>query len=289
MMADMTGLPRAILLATDLSARCDRALHRARRLSRHWGVPLVALMVVEPAGLPDTRPARPRGRDAIAMAEARLRAEVLPVAPNAMILAEEGDPAEVIARVAAEHCCDLVVTGPAGNPTLAGFGLGSTVQSLLRISTVPVLIAKGSAHTDYRTILAATDLSAPSRHALETAARWFDGNLVAFNAYDLPFSGLVSDREAYDHETQRRVLAELNEFLAGSSLAAEKRRSLVAVAEQGAAPEIVQDYVDRFGIGLVTVASRGRSLAAELLLGSTATGIIARVTCDVLVVRQAGG
>lgn len=32
----MTGKPKAILLATDLSSRCDRALDRAVSLSELW-------------------------------------------------------------------------------------------------------------------------------------------------------------------------------------------------------------------------------------------------------------
>ena len=41
--------PKKILLATDLSARCDRALDRANQLVADWQAELVVLHVLDPA------------------------------------------------------------------------------------------------------------------------------------------------------------------------------------------------------------------------------------------------
>src|SRR6218665_3256022 len=43
------SLPRNILLATDLSQRCDRAHDRAIELARRWGARLTVVHVLEPA------------------------------------------------------------------------------------------------------------------------------------------------------------------------------------------------------------------------------------------------
>ncbi|MEE1611364.1 universal stress protein [Microvirga sp. CF3016] len=43
----MIGLPKTILLATDLSARCDRATDRAVALAEEWQAMLVVLHVLE--------------------------------------------------------------------------------------------------------------------------------------------------------------------------------------------------------------------------------------------------
>ena len=50
MNADPTFMrnPRKILLATDLSCRCDRALGRAALLSKRWHAGLMAMHVLEP-------------------------------------------------------------------------------------------------------------------------------------------------------------------------------------------------------------------------------------------------
>lgn len=50
--------PRSILLATDLTSRCDRAFDRAARLARQWNAPLHVLHAIEslppsiPVGVP---------------------------------------------------------------------------------------------------------------------------------------------------------------------------------------------------------------------------------------------
>lgn len=54
--AAMNGPPMRILLATDLSARCDRALDRAAQLAAEWGAELIALKVVESPQLLESRP-----------------------------------------------------------------------------------------------------------------------------------------------------------------------------------------------------------------------------------------
>ena len=46
-------MPRHLLLATDLSARCDRALDRAAQLAREWYADLLAVNVLNPAASPD--------------------------------------------------------------------------------------------------------------------------------------------------------------------------------------------------------------------------------------------
>jgi len=43
----MGGPPKKILLATDLSSRCDRALDRAAALAARWQSALVVLHVLE--------------------------------------------------------------------------------------------------------------------------------------------------------------------------------------------------------------------------------------------------
>ena len=43
----MSGRPKKILLATDLSSRSDRALDRAAALAAHWQSALVVLHVLE--------------------------------------------------------------------------------------------------------------------------------------------------------------------------------------------------------------------------------------------------
>jgi nucleotide-binding universal stress UspA family protein len=53
-----------------------------------------------------------------------------------------GEPAEIIARNAAERGCDGIVMGTHGRGAVAGMLLGSVATKVLHLSTVPVLFVK---------------------------------------------------------------------------------------------------------------------------------------------------
>lgn len=105
------GTPRKILLATDLSARGDRALERAVSLSVGWNAQLVIVHVLEDAHDPADMSRRPvlpswHGQpDAVSVARQRvaqgLRADLGECVRKAAVFVEEGEPAEVIERIAA--------------------------------------------------------------------------------------------------------------------------------------------------------------------------------------------
>jgi nucleotide-binding universal stress UspA family protein len=73
--AATTGPPGKLLLATDLSARCDRALERAVSLASQWQAQLTVLHAFEeapdPSALRDERsgPSWRRPPDAVAIAK----------------------------------------------------------------------------------------------------------------------------------------------------------------------------------------------------------------------------
>ena len=89
------GPPKCILLGTDLSCRCDRALDRAVQLARLWHASLHILHVVEGA---DPGFAGP---EQAAIAEREIRSDMgHRHIPFEMVL-ERGDPADAILRQAA--------------------------------------------------------------------------------------------------------------------------------------------------------------------------------------------
>jgi hypothetical protein len=72
---------------------------------------------------------------------------------------EQGDPPEVILRIAKEQGSELIVTGVARNETLGRFTLGKTVDRLLRVSEVPLLIVTDRAREPYQMVVVAVDFS----------------------------------------------------------------------------------------------------------------------------------
>ena len=282
------GAPRRILLATDLSFRCERALHRAAALSAQWQAPLVALHVLDtPAAQPemDGRPSwpatEPRGH-----AWKRLLADVGAVTRKATLLIGEGDPADAIAHTAETEDCGLIVLGITRDAVLDRILLGRTTDRLLRRSRLPLLVVKERPRRPYRRIVVATDFSEASRAALEAAARLFPGQSVTvFHAYEAPFSGLTADPRACRQDYREIPLQRCRAFLASVRRPAGWRPERVVV-ENGSPHRLLRNYVRDLDVDLVVLGIRRRNAIWELIAGSAGKTILDDVPCDVLVIQD---
>ena len=286
----MNGPPKRILLATDLSARCDRALDRAVSLAAQWQARLVVLHVLEDepatlreAGLPSWR----RPPDPATLARKQLLADVGSIAEKATIIIEQGEPAEAILRHAEAEGCDLIVTGVARDELLGRFNLGRTVDRLLRRSRMPVLFVRGRARSPYRHIVVATDFSESSRHAFTAAMQFFpQQRLTIFHAYDAPMSGLMSDSTSYQREYRKVAVQDCEAFLQGANGGASGGPHPQVLIEQGAPGFLLREYAREQGADLVVLGTHGRSAIFEALLGSVAKEIMEYLPCDALVIRE---
>lgn len=237
-------MPRAILLATDLSARCDRAQDRARALAASWAATLTSVHVAEgePEKPPDTAHLQPSWREAGAALPATGRIDPA-------VRVETGEPAEVIARVAAETGADLVVTGIASERPLAQrpVTLGRTVERLLRDSRLPVLVVRERPRGDYGHVLVAVDLSGVSARALRAALDWFPGRRIrVLHAFDAPYSGLAADAARWEREYRAERLREVESFVEAS--AGPERERLEVLVERGRPETLIGLYVRERGV-----------------------------------------
>jgi nucleotide-binding universal stress UspA family protein len=286
----MSRKPQTILLATDLSPRCDRALDRAVFLAEQWQSKLVILHVLENAhswASETIIPSWRRPPDPFAIARRRLIEDVGPAAETAAIIIEEGDPAEAIQRTAEARACDLIITGVARDEPFGRFVLGTTVDQLLRNSYLPVLVVKNRARHAYRNILVATDFSEASRHSLEMAVRYFPGQkLTIFHAYDPPMSSFATDPASYRRQYRAAVEEQYNTFINSTSSAELIRKHARPLLEFGAPDQLLRDCCRDTNIDLVVLGTEGRSALFELLVGSVAKQIMAELPCDALIVRE---
>jgi len=282
------ALPDRLLLATDLSTRCDRALDRAAQLAKAWQAELIAINVLDAAASPDQALAWAAGmgdaqlgdfarqllvRDLQAL-DIRVRMQVV----------RSGDAAEAIGDAAARNGCGLVVTGVASNEAFGRFLLGSTVQRLARSLPQPLLVVRRRPHGAYRRVAVATDLSDSSRHALLTAARLFPAcELVVFHAWQAPGAGLANNQQRGRAGADAEA-AELLKFVAASRLPAEAR--VLPVVEHGTLESTLTRYVRNHDIDLVVMGSHGRSGVLSILLGSSAARLLEWLPCDAMVVRD---
>ena len=289
---------RKVLLATDLSARCDRALDRAVALAGDTGAHLVILHVLEEleeSSLTDGRHLAPSWRappDAVEIAKARVReglhSDLGDAIEQATVLVLEGEPADVIERVVASDSIDLIVTGIAREGIFASRPviLGRTVEKLLRRIGIPILIVRNRPRRPYRHILVTTDFSDASANALQVAVSLFpDQSLHLLHAFDVPRPGNLTDLPLQIESFKYTRDADLAGFVTATILPEDARRRLVRLVEYGPPAQLVREYVRDRGADLVVLGTRGRGSMLEVLIGSTAKTILQSLPCDALVVR----
>ncbi|MFT3968684.1 MAG: universal stress protein [Sphingobium sp.] len=178
----MTGDARHILVATDLSARDDRAVDRALALGRSWDARVHVVHVTRPA---------------FGTVAEDVRAVLPDPGADVEIVLPVGSAPETIVRTAAAIDAAIIVTGVARFNHVGDYFLGTAVDHVIRHAPAPVLIVRQRTHGPYRRILAATDLSAPSRAALLSAAALFPGvELHVVRAFRIPYRGWIRRRRA---------------------------------------------------------------------------------------------
>ena len=281
--------PSTIVLATDLSCRCDRALDRAIALAGEWRARLVMVHAL-PADVgvaPDgDMPSWRRPPDSRLAARDRVRRD-LPDAEDGgvEVIVEWGNPARVILDVAKRVDCGLLVMGVPHDETLARILIGSTLDNVVRKAEMPVLVVRARRRGPYDNVIVASDFSETSRHSLTTVLRLLPrARATIFHAYDIPFDALArpSQRTLESLEQQARV--EALEFLGDTPAAAG--RAIPIVCGHGEIGALLQDAVERLRADLVVVGTRGRGIFSSILLESAARRLVSTVTADVLIVRQ---
>ena len=283
--------PRAILLATDLTARSDRALSRAQLLAKSWQSRLVAVHAVtqdqgassrvldEP--LPHTAP------DFLQEARERIRRDVMPAMVDSAIVVERSKPVEVISRTSKTQKCDLIVTGTGTDDTLSRMGLRRTIGQLVRRLGVPVLRVRQKADTPYRNILIGIDMTDASHRALQTAAALFpDQSLSVLHAYEPPLPGSVVDDAQRREECRQAAMQECSQFI--SSGVSNVQRSFKLFVGNGWPSALIHQHVIDQDIDLVVLGAHDRGSIFDILFGSTAVEALNTLPCDVLIVGRRG-
>lgn len=142
---------------------------------------------------------------------------------------------------------------------------------------------------DYRRVLLATDFSehsaAVTQRAQDLATRYAAVLLLVHVVETVPMPLYAYDAGVpFDYELNEALLEGAHKHLAelGEQLGVPDERRRVEVG--GAASEIVR-VAEAEHVDVIVVGSHGRR-GLQLLLGSTATGVMHHAKCDVLAVRM---
>jgi nucleotide-binding universal stress UspA family protein len=289
--------PSSLLLATDLSARGDRAFDRAVQLARQWQARLVVVTV-----LPSTQEldfhdpilgSPPWQRPAVLsqLVERRLRRDLAVDDIDLDVQIASGAVGPALLRTAQAKGCALLIAGVARNALFTQPSLGSSVAWLSRHATMPLLVVHRRVHGAYRSMAWASDLSDTATHALQVALDLFGDPLAlaALHAFQVPRLG-QRDTHAAAAQAQARDRAQdaLHARLETLDLPPSLRGRLQPVVAEGEPSRLLRDYVRDHETDLVVVGGHGRSALSGLLLGDTAGRILNSVQTDTLFVRDRG-
>tara|TARA_R110002110_G_scaffold84563_1_gene219694 strand:- start:982 stop:1830 length:849 start_codon:yes stop_codon:yes gene_type:complete len=279
---------KKILLATDLSARSDRALDRAVNLARLHEAALEIVHVVD-EDLPDALATAQRdaARSAIEAEIGQLdSANELAVSVHVVLGRAHVDILDLAEKTDAE----IIVLGMHRIEPIKDMFRGTTVERIIRGGQLPVLLVRDRVGGPYGNALVGVDFSVYSRRAVEFAVKLVPGGAFHLvHAYDVPFKGFLhgSDTRRVVNQQQkdqfdRMIEDEMAGFLAGIKGSPPR---IEQIMEEGVAREVIARQVDLLKPELLVIGTHGRTGVAHALLGSVAEDVLNNPPCDVLVVK----
>lgn len=269
---------KAILVATDLSARCDRAIDRAAKLAKQWDKTLAVLHVIE------------KGQENIDAEDGTVIESVYATLPDyaekVEILIESGSAPKTIARVAEETGATLIVSGVARYNSFGDSILGTAVDYIVRYAKVPVLVVKQRPVKPYSSILVATDFSRCSRFALIRAGEFFpDARLHLVHAYHVPYEAWLKS-DGVREEISRETEVELDAFLNDPEISEELRQRVEPEIKYGPMGPVIAKTIRDRKIDLVVLGSHGGGGFKHATIGSNAASLLSWVAPDTLMIRE---
>ena len=283
--------PRKILLATDLSARGDRALDRAAQLARQWNAALVVVHAIEAqpsvvrSPTYEDLPSWRRPPDPALAVERQIRRDIHGAVADLRIIVTEGEPPDVILDAAQREQCDLIVVGAARDQGLGRVFLGRTVELLMRRAPISVLVVKSRPAGPYQHILVGTDFTDEARDGVTVGGKLFpDATFAVMHSFDMPYRSL-RNRAELSREFTAMEQEEIRVFVQDADIGDEVRARVVTLIEHGPPEIMMHNYVVEKNADLTVIGTVGRNMLFHLLVGGHAPKIVDGVPSDVLVVR----
>jgi nucleotide-binding universal stress UspA family protein len=282
-----------ILVPLDGSALAEAILPVAEALARDYEAELVLLRAVP---MPDVESLDPAGEADLTSAKvyltriaSQLKAQGLPRVGWKL---PPSPPAQAIADATSREQVDLVAMATHGRGAVGRLLLGSVAEAVVRAVSAPVLLVRGSPTWTERgigSILVPLDGSQAAEGVLPVVERLagpFDYTIHLLHVVEpLPAYVTVEAPAALGEALQGQQAA-AREFLARTAQGVEAQGLRVqSSVRTGPVVSEIRDYVTTNGIGLVAMATHGRTGLARVLMGSVSERVVREVPVPVLLWR----
>lgn len=289
-----------IIVGIDFSQGAVSALHQALRIATTHGATLELFHVVPRLVLTDLA-------EALGRSESHLEDELVNDAQQQLegLLPDNVDRSQIAVKCVVGHPLDellkethhetprllvLGVTGESGG----SHGAGTYAKKCIRKAPCDVLLVHEQQSGPFRTVVACTDFSPPSKRALADAvqiARRDDSTLLVLHVYYGPWHKLhyrsptpeaaPEFRQQYMIRLQRLLEAFVNPF----SAELDKLDCQPHLHEHQSYGRGIVEYAQAHDADLIVLGTLGTSNLRYMLLGSTAERVLRETTCSVLAIR----
>ena len=285
---------RTLLVATDFSARGDRALRRAVLLAREFGARIVLAHIIDGDEPDDGAFAEDDAAKGLLARLAETVRTIDGVSCDVRIAAST--PVAGLTRIVREVMPDLLIMGDPRRRAARDAFLGSTAELILRSARCPTLIARAVPAGHYRRFLQAIDLSPGSSGALARLAalgladpgkergRARGAVLHVYDCPALKLGRLAAPsgeergfHEGEAHESAGRTVAQMLAKAGLSDMPVRLRPDRKTVARE------IVEAAEEERADLIILSTRGQGGIARLVLGSVAQQVLVESAVDVLI------
>jgi nucleotide-binding universal stress UspA family protein len=276
-----------MLVATDLSARADRALKRALLLARQHEAELQVLHIVDQT-LSEAKALKEKDEAERLLSKLR-SSDAADKIPAITIEVKVGKGSRDILAHAEEISAELIILGARHSGKQSIFR-GTLCDHIVRRGNVPVLVVKDHPDHDYERVAVAVDFSVHSRRAIEGALNLAPAaEIYLVHAYHVPFEGRLgapdARREVHQREQQRMQQMVEEEMAASLGALKGDTSRLHPVLKYGNVKQVIRQEVGQLNPQLLALGTHGRTGIAHAVLGSIAEDLLADPLCDTLAVK----
>jgi nucleotide-binding universal stress UspA family protein len=272
------------LVATDLSARSDRAVLRAVKLAREFKAKLTIIHTIDseiPRGIIDE--SEKFARQEI---EYCLKGKIKNIKCDIKIVV--GNAHKEILKISIKDKVDLIILGIHRHTNRDDPIVGNVIERVVKNSATPVLVVKDRAEMDYKDILVGVDFNAYSKKSLKTALEFFESSTFhILHSYQIPFLGIVGNNADLEKQIVQTSQNDLNEMVEEAvmhcSSGKKKSFKINQLVKKGYILDALKEELTYLRPQLLVLGTHGRTGISNIMVISVTEHILSNPTCDVLV------
>ena len=277
-----------LLLASDLSARSDRALERTIELAQAWRSKVDVVTVMKGPQGPDqvfqwmTHNEEYSGNG---IAHRQVQKDFAGSGLQVCLHITHGDVAVAVRDVAAARRSQLVIAGMTRSETLWQCLVGSPAQRLSHQLAQPLLAVRSRVYGSYENIVVVSDLSTSLSHLVDMTRHLFpSGALTLYYACPFPSYTPAATARTVNATAYHHAVKESGPFPTRGDLPATTGERLQVVIEDQPMTLRLGSYIRQHDVDLVVAEARFRGGLSTDLFGSTTDSLLHDLSCDVLLV-----